>query len=116
MKAQTALAIGAVVSLALVSPAFAVQPESPHSSQAAPSPAAKKPSALAVPHHITGNVLSVNRNADMFTVKGSDGTTHTLKADQAVASQLKDLKKGERVKVTYKNSKGEQIATKVTPA
>ncbi len=52
----------------------------------------------------------------MFMVKGSDGTTHTLKADQAVASQLKDLKKGERVKVTYKNSKGEQIATKVTPA
>ena len=42
--------------------------------------------------------------------------TLTLNADPAVAPPLRDLKKGERVKVTYKNSKGQQVATKVTPA
>ena len=52
----------------------------------------------------------------MFTLKATDGTTLTLTADPAVAQQLKSLKKGERVKVTYKNSQGPQVATKVTPA
>jgi hypothetical protein len=51
----------------------------------------------------------------MFTVKGADGATVTLTADPAVAPQLRSLKKGERVKVTYKNSQGQQVATKVTP-
>jgi cold shock CspA family protein len=39
-----------------------------------------------------------------------------LRADADTAPQLSTLKKGERVKVNYKNSQGEKVATKITPA
>ena len=77
---------------------------------------AKTPSSLALPHHVTGQVVSVNKPAKLFTLKTADGATMVLAADGATVSQFSVLKQGERVKVTYKNSKGQSVATKITPA
>lgn len=109
-----ALALASLVGMG--SPSFAAESTTPNTTRETVAPPAKKPSSLTLAHHVTGRVMSVNRNAQMFTLKAADGTTLTLNADAAVAPQLRDLKKGERVKVTYKNSKGQQVATKVTPA
>lgn len=116
MKSTSGVAALALASLVTVGPAFAAETTPPNTPKETAAPPAKKPSSLALPHHVTGSVMSVNKNAQMFTLKTADGTTLTLNADPAVAPQLRDLKKGERVKVTYKNSKGQQVATKVTPA
>jgi hypothetical protein len=115
MKPPSGIAALALASLVIVGPSFAAEPTAPNTTRETAAPA-KKPSSFALPHHVTGSVMSVNRNAQMFTLKAADGTTLTLNADPAVAPQLRDLKKGERVKVTYKESKGQQVATKVTPA
>ena len=77
---------------------------------------AKTPSSLALPHHVTGQVLSVNKPAKLFTLKTADGATMLLAADGDMLPQFSTLKKGERVKVTYKNSQGQSVATKITPA
>lgn len=116
MNRISGLAALALTSLVVVgSPSFAAESTTPNTTRETAAPA-KKPSSFALPHHVTGNVMSVNRNAQMFTLKAVDGATLTLTADPAVAPQLKALRKGERVKVTYKNSQGQQVATKVTPA
>jgi len=115
MTPTTGIAALALASLVMVGPSFAAESTAPNTTRETAAPA-KKPSSLALPHHVTGSVMSVNRNAQMFTLKAADGTTLTLNADPAVAPQLRDLKKGERVKVTYKKSNGQQVATKVTPA
>jgi hypothetical protein len=52
----------------------------------------------------------------LFTVKTTDGETILLRAGADTAPQLSTLKKGERVKVSYRNSQGESVATKITPA
>lgn len=80
---------------------------------AAPAP---KPSMWAFPHSVTGEVVSVNERAQMFTVRTSEGNTVLLKADTETASHLGALKTGERVKVSYKNSRGEKVVTRITPA
>jgi len=80
------------------------------------APPAKKPSALTLPHHATGDVVSVNTGAQSFKLKTSSGGTMLLMADADIAPQLSTLKKGERVKVSYKNSQGQKIATKIVPA
>jgi ferredoxin-NADP reductase len=74
------------------------------------------PSSLALPHHVTGQVVSVNKPAKLFTLKTADGATMLLAADGGMLPQFSTLKKGERVKVTYKNSQGQSVATKITPA
>ena len=116
MKSTSGVAALALASLVTVGAAFAAETMPPNTTRETAAPPAKKPSSLALPHHVTGSVMSVNRNAQMFTLKAADGTTLTLTAGPAVAPQLRALKKGERVKVTYKNSQGQQVATKVTPA
>jgi hypothetical protein len=50
------------------------------------------------------------------TLKTADGATMLLAADGDMLPQFSTLKKGERVKVTYKNSQGQSVATKITPA
>ena len=77
---------------------------------------AKTPSSLALPHHVTGQIMSVNKPAKLFTLKTADGATMLLAADGGTLPQFSTLKKGDRVKVTYKNSEGQSVATKITPA
>ena len=111
-KCMAGLTSAALATLDLLGPAWAAEEIRP-SGQAAP---AKAPSFLALPHHVTGQVLSVNKPAKMFTLKTADGATMLLTADGATLPQFSVLKKGERVKVTYKNSQGQSVATKITPA
>jgi FtsP/CotA-like multicopper oxidase with cupredoxin domain len=114
MRTRTGLAIGTLAILALMSPSFAVEPGP--SSPRETVPTAKKPSAFTLPYHATGDVVSVNKRAQSFTLKTSSGGTMLLMADADIAPQLSTLKKGERVKVSYKNSQGQRIATKIVPA
>jgi hypothetical protein len=58
----------------------------------------------------------VNKPAKLFTLKTSEGATLLLSADGPTLPQFSTLKKGERVKVTYKNNQGQSVATKITPA
>jgi len=97
-----------------MSPSFAIEPGP--SSPRETVQTAKKPSALTLSHLATGDVVSVNKRAQSFTLKTSIGGTMLLMADADVAPQLGTLKKGERVKVSYKNSQGQKIATKIVPA
>lgn len=113
MRTRTGLAIGTLAILALMSPSFAVEPGPSSTRETAPP--AKKPSAFTVPHHAMGDVISVNKRTQSFTLKTSGGTM-ILMADADTAPQLSTLKKGERVKVSYKNSQGQKIATKIVPA
>jgi hypothetical protein len=110
------LTSAALATLGLLGPAWAAEEIRP-SGQAAP---AKAPSSFALPHHVAGQVLSVNKPAKMFTLmftlKTADGATMLLTADGATLPQFSVLKKGEWVKVTYKNSQGQSVATKITPA
>ena len=114
MRARTGFAIGALASFALVSSSYAVEP-GPTSTREI-SPSANKPSAFAVPRHTTGDVVSVNKRAQLFTVRTTDGETILLRAGADTAAQLSTLKKGARVKVSYRNSQGDKVATKITPA
>ena len=71
---------------------------------------------LAMPHSVTGDVVSVNPRALMFTLQATDGKTVLLKADTETAAQARDLTPGAHVKVSYKNSQGQKVATKITPS
>jgi hypothetical protein len=71
---------------------------------------------FSMPHQVTGQVVAVNQETLMLTVRTPDRGTFSLKADTDTAPQLGSLKRGDRVKVTYKNSRGEMVATSITPA
>ena len=75
---------------------------------------AKKPSKLSMPHHVTGEVVS--SDASSMTVKDAKGKEHTFMADSDTASQMATFKQGDHVKVTYKKSKGQMVATKIATA
>jgi hypothetical protein len=110
-KCVAGMSFAALATLGLLGPAWGAEMSQP-SGQAAP---AKAPSSFALPHHATGQIISVNKPAKMFTLKTADGTTLLLTADEATLPQFSILKKGERVKVTYKNSEGQSVATKISP-
>jgi hypothetical protein len=77
----------------------------------------EKPGKLAMPHRVTGNVVSVDEAAGTFTVQDSKGKDYVLTADPALGSQLSDVKAGGHVKVSYKKApSGQLIATKIAPA
>ena len=77
---------------------------------------AERPSLFALPHQVTGQVVAVNHETLMLTVRTPDRGTFSLKADTDTAPQLSTLKRGDRVTVRYKNSRGEMVATSITPA
>lgn len=76
---------------------------------------AETPSVFALPHQLTGQVVAVNHGTLMLTVR-TLARTLSLKADAETAPKLSTLKAGDRVKVSYKNSKGEMVATRIDPA
>jgi hypothetical protein len=86
---------------------------------AAPRPMsapAEKPSIFSLPHRVTGQVVAVNQETLMLAVRTPDRGTFSLKADADTAPQLGTLRPGDRVTVSYKNSKGEKVATRIVPA
>ncbi len=120
MKRILGCAAGCLATVLVLGPGFAAQGpgnsfKEPPSRESTTTPA-QKPGKLALSHTVTGTVVSVNKKAEMFTLKTTSGNTVLLKADADTASQLGALKSGERVKVSYKNSQGDKIATKIAPA
>ena len=84
--------------------------------QGAMSTPAERPGLFALPHQVTGQVAAVNHETLMLTVRTPDRGTFSLKADTDTAPQLGTLKRGDRVTVSYKNSRGEMAATRISPA
>jgi len=110
MKRTTVLAAGVMATLFMVGPGFAAD-------SVRDSTATEKPGKLAMPHRITGNVVSVDESAGTFTVQDSKGKECVLIADPALGSQLNDVKAGGQVKVSYKKTpSGQMVATKIEPA
>jgi hypothetical protein len=110
MKPITGLTAGVMATLLMVGPGFAAD-------SVRDSTSTEKPGKLAMPHRITGNVVSVNESAGTFTVQDSKGKEFVLMADPALGSQLSDVKAGGQVKVSYKKTpSGQMVATKIAPA
>src|SRR5262245_41662928 len=120
MKKATGVLAGTLAALLLVGPGFAqtstTTKESTTSKDTTTSAPAEKPSKMAMPHRVTGEVVSADAAASTLTVKDSKGKNYTFKADSDAAGRLGDLKAGDRVKVNYKKSHGEMVATKIEPS
>ena len=111
MKAYASVIAGLVAAGLVAGPGFAAQ------NTTSPSSTTEKPSRMAMTHHVTGNVVSVDESAKTFTVKDSKGKEYVLSTDSGAGSQVGPVNSGERVKVSYKKGqKGGLIATKVAPA
>src|SRR5262245_47551858 len=74
---------------------------------------AEKPGVLAVPHHVEGSVVSVNKSANSIVVRDTKGKQFNLVADNDTAAELSRLKSGDQVEVTYKKSKDQMVVTKI---
>jgi glucose/arabinose dehydrogenase len=89
---------------------------------AAPAPEQKQPAADAAKqatasektHTVEAEVVSADATAKTLTIKGDPNKTVTV--DAAAAGSLKDLKSGDKVKLTCRdNDKGEhQAVTKIS--
>ena len=108
MSKTRSLAGAALVTLLSAAPGFAAP-----GSMSAP---AEKPSIFSLPHQVTGQVVAVNQETLMLTVRTPDRGTFSLKADIDTAPLLGTLRLGDRVTVSYKHSKGERVATRIVPA
>ena len=107
MTKATVLAVGSLALLLGAGPGF-VEATGQNTSASAP---AEKPSRLALPHHVTGEVMSVDKSAKTLAVKDAK---FMFTADTDAAPRLSDVKAGDHVKVSYKKSHGQMIATKIT--
>jgi hypothetical protein len=113
MKTAKGLFAASVAVLSLVGVVFAQVTPARAADASSTSTSAEKPSKLAIPHRMTGDVVSVDQNAKMFTLKSAKGKELTFTAEGDAATHLGDLKAGDRVKVSYKNSHGHMVASKV---
>lgn len=110
MKRIIGLAAGVLATFLIVGPGFAAD-------SVRESTSVEKPGKLAMPHRVTGNVVSVDESAGTFTVQDSKGRDYVLKADPTLGFQLSDVRAGGHVKVSYKKTpSGQMVATKIAPA
>lgn len=117
MNRTAALFAAGLATLLLTGPAMAqttgTSKESTTSDRSSTAPA-EKPGKLAMPHHVNGSVVSVDKKDNSVTIRDSKGKEMTLVADTDTATELARLKAGDEVKVTYKKSKDRMVATKIT--
>jgi len=120
MKRAAVLFTVGLTTLLLSGPAVAKDPSGtttpPHDSEsrgAQTTAPAEKPSKLAVPHHVEGSVVSVNKSANTVVIKDTKGKQFNLVADNDTVAELSRLKAGDQVEVTYKKSKDQMVATKI---
>jgi hypothetical protein len=113
MKKATVLAVGSLALLLGAGPGL-VEASSQNTSTGSAAAPAEKPSRLALPHHVTGEVMSVDKSAKTLTVKDAKGKEFMFTADVDTAPRLSDVKAGDHVKVSYKKSHGKMVATKIT--
>jgi len=109
MKRTAVLFMAGLTALLLSGPAVAAD-----RSGGAQTTPAEKPGKLAMPHHAEGSVVSVDKSANTVVIKDTKGEQLNLVADNETAAQLNRLKAGDQVKVTYKKSKDQMVATKIT--
>ncbi len=102
----------ALAMLSLCGSVFAATPTESTTKGTTSAPA-EKPSKFALPHHVTGDVVSVDQSAKTLTVKDSKGKELRLTATGDAAASLGDFQPGDRVKVTYKKSHGQMIASRI---
>ncbi len=96
------------------SPATSPDTTSPSKSSPRATAPAEKPGVLAMPHHVTGSVVSIDKTANSVAIRDTKGEELALVADAENAADLSRLKVGDQVKVTYKKSHGQMVATKIT--
>jgi len=118
MKKATALFAGSLIALLATGPSFAQTSATTgdNTTSSAPSNSAapaKKPSMFSMPHRVTGEVVAADPAANTLTVKDSKGKEYMFNTDSKAAPGLADLRVGDRVKVDYKKSKGQMVATKI---
>ncbi len=89
MKRIIGLAAGVLATFLIVGPGFAAD-------SVRESTSVEKPGKLAMPHRVTGNVVSVDESAGTFTVQDSKGRDYVLKADPTLGFQLSDVRAGLR--------------------
>ena len=106
MKRTAVLFMTGLTALLLSGPAVAKD-------QYAQTTPAEKPSKMAMPHHAEGSVVSVDKSANTVVIRDTKGEQLNLVADNDTAAQLNRLKAGDQVKVTYKKSKDQMVATKI---
>jgi hypothetical protein len=121
MKKVTALFAGSLVALLATGPSFAQSRATTGDTTTSQEPSnsaapAKKPSMFSMPHRVTGEVVAADPAANTLTVKDSKGKEYAFSADSDAATRLGDLRVGDRVKVDYKKSKGQMVATKIVEA
>ena len=108
MKRAAVQFAAALATLLVSGPAIAKDPTT-----GATAPA-EKPSTLAMPHRVTGNVVSVDKKANSVSIRDTKGKEYTLVADGDTIADLSRLKAGDEVRVTYKKAKDQMVATKIT--
>ena len=113
MKRASALFAAAAATLLLSGAAVAKDQTGTSTAPTTSTTPAEKPGMLAMPHHVTGTVMSVDKNANSFVVKDTKAKEMTLVADNDTAADLSRLKTGDEVKVTYKKSRDQLVATKI---
>jgi len=69
---------------------------------------------LAVPDHVEGSVVSLNKSANTVVIKDTKGKQFNLVADNDSVAELTRIKAGDQVEVTYKKSKDQMVATKIS--
>jgi hypothetical protein len=62
---------------------------------------------------VVGNVVSVDKKANRVSIRNTKGKEYTLVADADTVTDLRRLKAGDEVKVTYKKDKDQMVATKI---
>ncbi len=66
-------------------------------------------------HSVTGEVVSADTDAKTITVKQAKGENFTAPVDDSVATQLANLKAGDKVTLTCRdNDKGEHLVVQIT--
>jgi hypothetical protein len=114
MKRAAVLFAAGLTTLLLSAPAIAKDPSAATPGTTGATAPAEKPGMLAMPHHVTGNVVSVDKRANSVSIRDTKGKDYTLVADGDTVADLSRLKAGDEVKVTYKKAKDQMVATKIT--
>ena len=113
MNRATLLFAAGLATLLLSGPAIAA--DRPGSSATTPSIApAEKPGAMAIPHNVTGSVVSVDKRTYSVSIRDTQGKDLTLVADTDTAAELARLKPGDQVKASYKKSHDQLVMTKIS--
>ena len=69
---------------------------------------------LAIPHNVTGSVVSVDKGTNSVSIRDTKGKELTLVADLDTAAELARLQPGDQVKATYKKSHDQLVMTKIS--